>query len=319
MTFNDRVKIFKRASARNGLYISTWVLTRLPYGVVQVITNVLIAIGFKFTIRQKKIAQESLLIAFGKEKSLKEINKIAKSCFWNLGKGMIELIYFMAHPHMIKEKVSFEGKEHLDRALSYGNGVIAISAHFGNFPLMLLRFAQEGYKTNAIIRPTRDKEIEEYFQKQRTSLRLNTIYSHPRKQCVDNSLRALRNNEFLFIPLDQNFGSDGGVFVEFFGQKAATATGPVVFAMRAKSPLLPIFIVREEDNSHKIIIEPPLKLETTNDDKETIFINTSRITQVIEKYVRRYPQEWGWMHRRWKSRPPQEQESTVSAVDEVKG
>ncbi len=316
MTFDDRIKIFKRSSARNGLYISTWLLTRLPYGAARAVTNILITIGFKFTIRQKKIAHESLCIAFGKEKSPKEIDTIVKDCFWNLGKGMIELIYFMSHPHMIKEKVAFEGKEHLDEALSGGHGVIAISAHFGNFPLMLLRIAQEGYKTNAIIRPTRDKEIEAYFQRQRTKLGLNTIYSHPRKQCVDASLRALRNNEFLFIPLDQNFGSDGGVFVDFFGQKAATATGPVVFAMRAKSPLLPMFIVREKDDSHKIIIEPPFSLETKGDDKEMIFVNTSRITQVIEKYVRKYPQEWGWMHRRWKSRPPQEQAPAVAAASE---
>ena len=304
MTFKDRIKVFKRASARNGLYGSTWLLTRLPYSIVRSLGYVLIAIGFQLTIKQRRIALESLQIAFGQEKNQQEIQKIFKECFWNLGKGMIELIYFMAHPRMIKEKVFFEGKENLDAALKKGCGVIAVSAHFGNFPLMLLRFAQEGYKTHAIIRSTRDQKIEEYFQKQRTALGLNTIYSHPRKECVDTSLKALRNNEFLFIPLDQNFGSDGGVFVDFFGEKAATATGPVVFAMRTKAPLLPVFVVRQKDDSHKIIIEPPLELDIQSDDKETVLSNTSRITQVIETYIRKYPEEWGWMHRRWKSRPP---------------
>ena len=306
MSFQDRIKTFKRTVARRGLYASSWLLTRLPYRIVRFLTHIFIALGFCFTIRQRRIAKESLNIAFGQEKNPQEINKIIRECFWNLGKGMIELIYFMAHPHLINEKVSFEGKEHLDEALRQGHGVIAVSAHFGNFPLMLLRFAQEGYKTNAIIRPTRDREIEEYFLGLRTRLGLNTVYSHPRKQCVDTSLRVLRNNEFLFIPLDQNFGSDGGVFVDFFGQKAATATGPVVFAMRTKSPLLPMFIVRQRNDTHKIIIDPPLVLEEKENDQETIFINTSRITRVIEKYIRKYPQEWGWMHRRWKSRPPQE-------------
>ena len=226
MTFSDRIKTFKRTFARNSLFVSTGILTRLPYPAVQFVARIMISIGFFFTIRQKKIARESLQIAFGTEKSPQEIEGVVKNCFWNLGEGMIELIYFMAHPRMIKERVSFEGQEHLNNAFDQGNGMIAISAHFGNFPLMLLRCAQEGYKTNAIIRPTRDQKIEEYFQQLRTSLGLNTVYSLPRKQCVDTSLRVLRNNEFLFIPLDQNFGSGGGVFVDFFGQKAATATGP---------------------------------------------------------------------------------------------
>ena len=304
MTFNDRIKQFKRAVARHSLFTVSAFLTKLPYSVVKALTNGFIAVGFRLAIRQKRIAWETLNIALGKEKGPAEIKQIAKACFENVGKGMIELIYFMDHPHMIQEQAYFEGKEHLDAAFQKGRGVIAISAHFGNFPLMLLRCAQEGYKTNAIIRSTRDEKVEEYFQAQRSKLGLNTIYSHPRKQCVDVSLKVLRNNEFLFIPLDQNFGSDGGVFVDFFGQKAATATGPVVFAMRTGAPLLPMFIVRQSDDTHKILIDPPLALQQGRDDKETILMNTAAITQVIERYIRKYPQEWGWMHRRWKTKPP---------------
>src|SRR3989338_5439064 len=221
MTFNDRIKIFKRAMAREGLFFSSWWITRLPYGLVKGIISVLISIGFCLTIRLKQISRESLAIAFGETKSKQEIEIIVRKCFENLGKGMVELMYFMAHPVMIREKVTIDGKEHLDRALKEGKGVMAVSAHFGNFPLMLLRLAQEGYKMNAIIRPTRDAEIEKYFLAQRTKLGLNTIYSQPRKLCVDNTIRALRNNELVFIPLDQNFGSGAGVFVEFFGQQAA--------------------------------------------------------------------------------------------------
>ena len=126
-----------------------------------------------------------------------------------------------------------------------------------------------------------------------------------RKACVDASIRVLRNNEVLFIPLDQNFGSGGGVFVEFFGHKAATATGPVIFAKRTAAPILPIFIKRDHDDVHKIMIEPPLELEGCPDDDEMLVVNTQKITNVIERYIRQYPQEWGWIHRRWKARPAQ--------------
>ncbi len=303
MNISERVKIFKRSAARNGLHASSWLINRLPYGMVRWITHIFIVIGFWCTVKQNRIARESLRVAFGAEKDAQQIDAIVKACFENFGRGMIELIYFMAHPAMIKEKVVIQGKEHLDTALEAGNGVIAVSAHFGNFPLMLLRFVQEGYKTNAIIRSTRDKEIEGYFLEQRSRLGLNTIYSHPRKTCVDSSIRALRSNELVFIPLDQNFGSSGGVFVDFFGQKAATAPGPVIFAKRTKAPIIPVFIIRENDDQMKIIIDPPMPLEERDDDQEMISVNIAKITRIIEGYIRKYPHEWGWMHRRWKSKP----------------
>jgi len=303
MDFQQRIKLFKRAMARNGLHGSTRLMKRMPYRAVRILGNVFIAIGYCFVIKQRRIAEESLKIAFGQEKSQDEIRQISKKCFQNVGQGMVELIYFMEHPRMISEKVSIEGREHLDAALKEGKGVIAVSAHFGNFPLMLLRFVQEGYKTNAIIRPARDEDLEKYFLDLRSRLGLNTVYAIPRKQCVDVSIKALRNNELLFIPLDQNFGSAAGVFVDFFGQKAATATGPVIFSKRTGAPILPMFIIREGEDRHKIIIEPPFRLEEKADDRETIHANTARITQLIEKYIRRYPHEWGWMHRRWKTRP----------------
>jgi len=306
MTVNDWIKKAKRSLARHALYATSFVLVRIPYGAVRAIMGVFTSLGLLCVVRQKQIARESLTIAFGGKKTSQEIDQIFKNCFVNLGKGMIELIYFMAHPKMIKENVFFEGKEYLDQALSQGKGVVIVSAHFGNFPLMLLRLAQEGYPIHAIIRRTRDEKIEEYFKQQRTSLGLHTIYSHPRLECVAQSIKTLRNNELVFIPLDQNFGSGAGVFVDFFGEKAATATGPVVFALRTGSPIIPMFIVRDSKDIHKIIIEPAMSIEKQLDEKQTIEYNVARITQVIERYIRRYPQEWGWMHRRWKSRPKQE-------------
>ncbi len=296
-------KEFKRTLARNSLYFFSGLFNALPYSVVRALTRFFIEIGFRCTKHQRKIAKESLQIAFGQEKNEGEINKIIRECFENFGQGMIDLIYFMGHPKMIEEHVFFEGQEHLDQALKEGRGVIAVSAHFGNFPLMLLRFARSGYKTNAIIRQTRDLEVEEYFLNQRRKMGLNTIYSHPRQECVESSIKALRNNEIVFVLLDQNFGSGRGVFVDFFGQKAATATGPVIFAMRTKSVILPIFVVRQKDSRHKVMIDPPFILEDRADEKEMVQVNITRITQIIEQYIRRYPEQWGWMHRRWKTRP----------------
>jgi KDO2-lipid IV(A) lauroyltransferase len=148
----------------------------------------------------------------------------------------------------------------------------------------------------------RDSRVEKIFMAKRNRLKINTIYSQPRKACVDNSIRALRNNELLFIPIDQNFGT-GGVFVDFFGRKAATATGPVVLTRRTGAPIVPCFVVRQKDDTHEIIFEPPLNLEEAKTTQETIIIDTQKLTSIIESYIRRYPAEWGWIHRRWKSKP----------------
>ena len=91
--------------------------------------------------------------------------------------------------------------------------------------------------------------------------------------------------------------------VDFFGQKAATATGPAVFAMRTGAAIIPMFILRQENDQHKIVIEPPVPLEGREDEKETIAATMTKITNLIEQYIRCHPHEWAWMHRRWKSRP----------------
>jgi KDO2-lipid IV(A) lauroyltransferase len=119
---------------------------------------------------------------------------------------------------------------------------------------------------------------------------------------VNSTIQALRNNEIVFIPIDQNFGT-AGVFVNFFGRQAATATGPVIFAQRTKAALVPCFILRQKDDRHKIIFEAAIDLQEGKTPEETILINIQRLTDIIESYIRKYPAEWGWIHRRWKSQP----------------
>ncbi len=301
------MKKLQRALARYGMFISFQLYKYLPYGVVKFLSNALIGFAYFFVQKHKKVAKESLEIAFSGEKSETEIKAITRKCFQSFGYGMIEMLYCLAHPAIVKKKVTFEGKEHLDAALAKGQGVVAVTAHFGNFPLMMMALGQQGYPVSSIIRPVRDEKMEEFLAKKRKESHLNTVYAIPRRKCVNDSLKVLRENGILFVPLDQNFGNGKGVFVDFFGQKAATATGPVIFAERTGAVILPMFIIRLDDDHHKVIVEEPIDIEKESDEKEMIFINISKITQIIETYIRKYPQEWGWFHRRWKSRPEEKQ------------
>ncbi len=285
-----------------GLILCSSIIKIIPARYLYGFASNIAFLGYRFAKKQRKIALESLNIAFAKEKSPQELEQIAKDCFTYMAKSGIELLSLMDRPDLLKKRADLAGKENLDNALARGNGVILVSAHFGNFPLMIAALALSGYKIAGIMRPMRDNRAEKFFMQKRRKMNIKTIYSQPRNTCVADTIKTLRNNELVFIPIDQNFGT-GGVFVDFFGQKAATATGPVVLAQRTKAVLLPCFIVRQENDRYKIIFEPPLNLEESKDSQESVLINIQRLTNVIESYIRKYPAEWGWIHRRWKSKP----------------
>ncbi len=285
-----------------GLNICSLIVRVIPTGYLYGFARGIASLAYVFATKQKKIALESLNTAFGQEKTRQEIERIARDCFIYMAKSAVELMFFFDKPHMLKVKVDIQGRQNLDAALARGRGVVLVSAHFGNFPLLLGRLAVDGYKTCGIMRPMHDARVEKIFFEKREKYGVRTIYSQPRNECVNNTISALRNNELIFIPIDQNFGT-GGVFVNFFGKKAATATGPVVLAQRTKAALIPCFIIRQPGDRHKIIFEPELELKEGKNPQDTVLVNIQRLTDIIEAYIRKYPAEWGWIHRRWKSKP----------------
>jgi KDO2-lipid IV(A) lauroyltransferase len=260
-----------------------------------------------------------LTIAFGAEKSKAEIEDIALGCFRTMASMAVEFFMFMRHPERIRKFVTIEGQEHLDEALKKGCGVVALSAHFGSFPLLLSRLALGGYKVHSVLRRMRDAGLDKLFEIKRDRMGVGSIYTQPREACVNLSLKSLRSNEIVFVQLDQNFGT-GGVFVDFFGTKAATATGPIIFSMRTGAPIVPMFIHRIEGPRHKIVIFPPIELKTQGDRDKILLDAVQDFTTLIEKYIRKYPHEWGWIHKRWKARPKGEASSAAarpSRQDEV--
>ena len=288
-----------------GLNFASFVVGVLPGKLVYGFAQNAAGLGYRIASKQRKAALESLGIAFGQEKSRQELERIAKDSFVYMAKGGLELMYLMNKPELLKKRVHMFGRDDLDSALAQGKGVILVSAHFGNFPLLMAKLSLEGYRIAGIMRSMRDARAEKMFLEKRSKLGIKTIYSQPRLACVEDTIKSLRSNEIVFIPLDQNFGS-AGVFVDFFGKKAATATGPVVLAQRTGAPLLPSFILRQKDDTHKIIFEPPFNLKESSSREETVAINIQKLTTIIESYIRKYPAEWSWIHRRWKSRPDRE-------------
>jgi KDO2-lipid IV(A) lauroyltransferase len=298
-------KLIKRTLARWAYYFFYWFFSILPLWFIRTLSNALLSATYPFLITMRKIAKETLTIAFAKEKSENEIDQILHDCFFNLGRGYIEMFCYIQRPHLILKKLSFTigSRENLDNAIKENKGVVGVSAHFGSFSLMLLYLGKLGYPIHTIIRPSRDPKIEKSFQIHRARMNFRTILSYPRYTCVRQSLTALKAREIVTVLMDQNTDEKSGVFVNFFGQKAGTPTGAVVFAMRTGSPILPMFTIRDGRDSHKIIIEPHFYLEIKSTEEETLQYNVQKITTIIEKYIRQYPTEWGWMNKRWKNKP----------------
>lgn len=274
-------------------------------------------IGYRLARSHRRVAIESLTMAFGAEKSKAEIEAIAQGCFCTMASTAIEFFMFMRHPERIREFVTIEGQEHLEAALKKGCGVVALSAHFGSFPLLLSRLAMEGYRTHSVLRHMRDPGLDKLFEAKRDRMGVGSIYTQPREACVSLSLKALRSNEIVFVQLDQNFGT-GGVFVDFFGVKAATATGPIIFSLRTGAPIVPMFIHRVDGPRHKIVIFAPIELEADG-DKDLVLLNAVQdFTTLIEEYIRKYPHEWGWIHKRWKARPKRASAPSTDSVESAR-
>lgn len=306
-------QLFRRLAyrvGRVGIGICELLACLVPLPLLYNFTSVLAAIGYRLAGRQRRIALESLTMAFGQEKSRQEIEWIARRCFFNMASTATEFFMFMRFPKRIHRYIEIEGLHYLDEALAQKKGVVALSGHFGSFPLLLSRLSLDGYKLHSVLRRMRDPNLDRFFEKKRDEMGVGSIYTQPRHQCVNKSLQVLRNNEILFIQLDQNFGT-GGVFVDFFGVKAATATGPIVFSMRTGAPIVPMFIYRLDGPRHKIVIEPPMQVEGEGTLEERITRAVAGFTALIERYVRAYPYEWGWIHKRWKARPVEEKMTNV--------
>ena len=264
---------------------------------------------FLFSLREKTRALDNLSTAFGTEKSSDDILRICRYCFRNLGKGLMEALQF---PRLTSENldrlVALDGKQNVDDALRVGKGVIILTAHFGNWELLGVSLALSGYGVSFIVRPVRSPRLDVLVNRNRESMGVECIQ---RGASIKRALRCLRRNELLGILADIDTKVDG-VFVDFFGRPAFTPRGPVSIALRTGAVLVPAFIIRQRDDTHRIVIEKPLELENTGVLEEDIRVNTARFTKVIESYIRKHPEQWIWIHQRWKTQPSAVRESQLS-------
>ncbi|MCX5896172.1 MAG: hypothetical protein NTZ51_10135 [Proteobacteria bacterium] len=243
---------------------------------------------------------KNLRFAFGEEKSEAEREDILKRCMADIGKNFMEVMHsFRLSSKQIKERIELTGREHLDQALKENKGVIAFSAHQGNFILIGPRLIAEGYPFSLIVSDPKDQRIAALFRDMRERLGVGSIPDKPKRECIGRSLRCLRDNGILFLQIDQNAAPDDPL-VDFFGWLVPTFKGPVVFSLRTGAPVLPFFMSRKPDNRLQLVIGPPIQFVQAEDKEQEIIKNVALLTSITEQNIRQFPEQWWWLHRRWK-------------------
>lgn len=275
---------------------------------------------YLFSQRIKNRILHNLRLAYTDKTTDPEKQQLAKKVLQNFGQNWAEL-FFCGGPFKdrARNSITIEGIEHLNNALQSGNGVLAISAHIGNYALIGTVFSKLGYDFHTVIRDLKTAAGSIAYTRARQLIDLPAIPTLPEKQFYKTALKTLRQNGILCLIADEN-KRHGGIFVDFFGRRASTAPGPAGLAIRTGAALVPVFMVRNSDSSQKIIVGREIKWAKTGTpetDAETI---TAAFTEKIEACVREYPDQWLWTNFRWRTQPEgQSPEAKLRKKSFVKG
>lgn len=244
--------------------------------------------------------------AYKTEKTEEEIRDIAKKCCIHWGISLIEYmrLYKINNRGSIdKHAVHKPASDLIKSKLSEGKGCLVISGHFGMWEYMGAGLSHSGIPLNVIMRPLDNRILDKFVSKIRSSFGTVNI---PKKQ-FKPMIKAIKNNEALVFLMDQNSISKSSVFVPFFGEPASTSTGVVWFLKRFKdTPVVMVYPYRDKDNIHRNIAEE-VKIIHCDDYDEFAVKNMANMTALIEKYVRMRPEQWMWLHPRWKKEPNEQE------------
>lgn len=203
----------------------------------------------------------------------------------------------------LSARLEVRGLENVPAALARGKGVLILIAHFGNYPLLALAVPKLfGYPLAAIAKPLKNKALNAMWWDLQRRAGVNGI---PARNAYRASVRALRDNALVGFMIDQNRPANQGVFVDFFGRLASTTPGLAFMSAQTGAPVVPVFMRRLPDGRHLVDVRPPLEPPPDRAD-ETIRAHTAAYTKIVEAEIRLYPDQWLWLHKRWKSRPPGE-------------
>lgn len=251
--------------------------------------------------RLRRAGMRNLELAFP-QKTVGERARILRGEFTSLGRQLAEVCLFPKYTlDNVNKVIVYDGFENYQRAFDRGKGVLFLTAHFGGWELSAFFHSMHGHWMHIVMRPMDNVYLDSMIRRYRT-MHGNQVVD--KNDFVRGLLSAMKKSEVVGILMDTNMTPPQGEFVDFFGTPACTASGLARIALRTDAAVVPGFSIWDPAlRKYRLRFDPAVELIRSGDIEADVVANTAQFTKIIESYVRRYPEQWLWVHRRWKTRP----------------
>ena len=273
---------------------------RIPRPMAQRLGNLLGELGFRLDRRHREIALNNLAFAMGTELDAQQRRDMVKFVYRNLGQILFEVAWSLtAPPAELERRIRIDGLEHYRAAFEKGRGVLVVTGHLGNWELLPIVADRAHIPLHVVYRPLDFTPLNLFFENLRARFGARLI---PTSHAMIRIARALKQGGVVAILMDQSVDWYDGVWVDFFGRRTCTSKGMALIALKSRSPVVPVFLYREAAN-FRAVFGPEIPLASTGDKIKDVETNTLNYSKAIEHGIRRHPEQWFWVHRRWKKRP----------------
>ena len=245
--------------------------------------------------KRKKLAVDNIIKCL--KLPLKDAESMAKKSWTRFGYMIIEVLRFPKMKEDINRYIRIEGKEHMEKALSLGKGAVIATAHSGNWELLGGALALNGFPIVGVAQKQKNGAFDRFINEYRSLIGIHVTY----KSGVKEMFKMIGEGWVIGLLMDQDAGMQNGIILDFFGRATSCVTGPAAIARFQGAPILPVFISQNSDGTHLVKIHEAVFVEKTRDKHEDMKKTTALLTQIIEQHIRSCPNEWFWLHDRWKS------------------
>ena len=245
--------------------------------------------------RRKRLAVSQVAMCLGTDE--RESERIAKESALRFGPMLFEVLRFPVIVRNMADYVEIEGREHLEGVLAQGKGAVIATGHAGNWELMGGALSQAGFPIIGVAMRQRDAAMDRFINEYRRLVGMHIIY----KNDVREMFRMMKEGWIVGLLADQDTSRHDGIVLDFFGKPTNCVPGPAAMARSAGLGVIPGYITRKEDGTHKIILYAPVEVPHTKDKRADIRTAEQAVNRVLEQHIREHPEEWFWLHDRWKS------------------
>ena len=245
--------------------------------------------------RRKKLAASQVAMCLGTDE--RESERIAKESAVRFGPMLFEVLRFPVIVRNMADYVEIEGREHLEGVLAQGKGAVIATGHAGNWELMGGALSQAGFPLIGVAMRQKDAAMDRFINEYRRLVGMHIIY----KNDVREMFRMMKEGWVVGLLADQDTNRHDGIVLDFFGKPTNCVPGPAAMARSAGIGVIPGFITRKADGTHKIILYAPVEVPCTKDKRADIRTAEQAVNRVLEQHIREHPEEWFWLHDRWKS------------------